>query len=565
MSLAEIVLEQAGHVLCQASLDEADLDVTVHAEVVVSSRFHERASARFSAPPGSELSWRGELAATSSGTETSVALDVRGLYGELELRITVPADEDGTPTRFLTLRFLVEETPETRDAYETILADLERIQPRLLHEIGSSSAFLLHSDARFVDPAVEIQRLQSWTATLAQAVERIERRPFEALAARRTFRTWTPGDELAGHLEDVLSAEGTRFRSGRLLAIGAVEVRELERSLDIPEHRQIARGVRALQARARSIRHWCTGALDAYEADRGRWGSGPGSIDEQRNGPRRQQLRSYIRVAESVGHELTNVASKSRIVRGAPSVVTSLRPTPLWLARPDYRMAYDVLRQLEESGGSVLVGDEFRVRLRGLDQLFEYWCFARCVLALAAKLGRPIDGEAFTLVDDVYRPDLAPGLCLRFKLGSDCVVSVAYEPGFPRLGLSTELAQPVGRYRSSLGTGELRPDIVVRMDRLGSPPRMLILDAKNKVHFQAEDLFSASDYRTRIVDPTSGHQPARWMVYLHRDPSRALLENVPGLFDGAVGSWENFYLAGICVLPDRAERLAQVIDRFVSS
>lgn len=564
MSLAEITLEQSGRVVGRAVLEEADLDVTVHAGGAVSSRASELALARVQAPAGSELSWRGEARRLASGEASSIPLDLRGLYGELELRLTLAPDDAETPSRYLSLRFLAEGTPETRDAYETILADLERIQPRLLHEVGSSSAVRLNHEARFVDPEVEVRRLQTWTTTLTQAVERIDRRPFEAIAARRTFRAWTPGDELAGHIEDILSAEGTRFRGGRLLAIGAVEIRELEPSLDVPEHRHIAKGVHVLQARARSLEHWCTKALDAYETDRARWGSGPGSIDEQRNGPRRQQLRTYTRSARSVSAELAALAKRSRILRGASTVVTALRPTPLWLARPEYRQAYEVLRQVEDAGGSMLVGDEFRVRLRGLDQLFEYWCFTRCVLAVAGKLGRSVEGDAFELIDDVYRPDLEPGLCLHFRMDGDSVLSVAYEPGFPRVGSRSAPPYPVGSYRSSLGTGELRPDIVLRLDRPGARPRMLILDAKNKIQFHAEDLFSASDYRTRIVDPDTGVQPARWMVYLHRDPAHALLENVPGLFAGAVGGWDNFYLAGICVLPDRAERLSQLIDRFLS-
>ena len=60
MSLAEITLEQSGRVLGRAVLEEADLDVTVHAGAAVSSRASELALARVQAPAGSELSWRGE-------------------------------------------------------------------------------------------------------------------------------------------------------------------------------------------------------------------------------------------------------------------------------------------------------------------------------------------------------------------------------------------------------------------------------------------------------------------------------------------------------------------------
>ena len=116
-----------------------------------------------------------------------------------------------------------------------------------------------------------------------------------------------------------------------------------------------------------------------------------------------------------------------------------------------------------------------------------------------------------------------------------------------------------------LGTGELRPDVVIRLDRPGALPRLLVLDAKNTRRFEQDHLFEVSDYRTRIVDPMSGHQPARWMACLHRDPDCTIVENVPGLIDGHRGSWDNFYLAGICVLPDAAERLQQLVARFLGT
>ena len=127
-------------------------------------------------------------------------------------------------------------------------------------------------------------------------------------------------------------------------------MRELERSLDVPEHRHLAQGVRLLRARARALQRWCAGVLNAYESDRQRWGSGSESIDEQRNGARRRQLRTHVRTARKVEQTLRELTRRSRILLHVPPTVGALRPTPLWLARGEYRQAYDVLRELASHG-----------------------------------------------------------------------------------------------------------------------------------------------------------------------------------------------------------------------
>ena len=565
MSSAEVLLELAGRQLGNVVLDASESTAETTICEVVDATTSRGLYVIVRTTVGADLRIGLHNLARVTAGESRYPVPLDDLLGEVELQLELAAVNEEEPPRIARLRFLVEGTTATREAYETILADLERLQPRLLQEVGGAITLQREQQLRSVDPDHEVRILQDWSQRLHRALLRIEERPFDSIAAKATYRAWRPGDELADDIQDVVLAEGTVFRAQQIVAIGRVRVRELERSLDVPEHRHLALGVRLLRVRARALERWCEGVLDAYESDRQRWGGGPESVDEQRNGSRRRQLRMHVRTTRQVDQALGELARRSQILMHVPPTVGTLRPTPLWLARREYRDAYDVLRELAWHGGSILVGDEFRVRLRGLDQLFEYWCFTRTLLAVAARLGGSVDGSLFRLVDDVYRPDLRPGLVVRFRGSDGAEVAVGYEPGFPVREPRRVDALLPGPYRSMLGTGELRPDIVVRLDRPGGAPRLLVLDAKNTERFDRDQLFKVSDYRSRIVNPATGHQPARWMTCLHRDVARTLVENVPGLLDGKRGDWENFYIAGLCVLPDQGERLQQLIARFLET
>lgn len=561
-SSVELAVWQRGRRLGSVTLSPFDDEVEGHIETAVSAE--HPIDLAIASPVACDLRIGARtLAVVAAGGGRIANLPLRDLFGEIEIRADLRDDGDGPP-RSCRLQIFVEGLSATVAAYETLMADLERLQPRLLREVGGPLTLQRGRELRSVDPAEEARRLKDWVARFSAALARIEARPFETLAALTMHKPWRPGDVLASDIADVLTADGTRLRGRQLAAIGTVPIRELHRSLDVPEHRHLHLGVDQLRTRARALRGWCTRVLDAYEVDRQRWGGREDSVDEQRNGPRRILLRTHVKTATTAEKLLIELAARSRVLREAPAAAGALRPTPLWLSRPDYRQAFDVLRELHLHGGGALVGDEFRIQLRGLDQLFEYWCFARTLLAVAAAVGRAVDSTMFELIDDVYRPDLRPGLVVRFARDDGARIAVAYEPGFPAAGRHPGGRDVPGPFRSVLGTGDLRPDIVVRLDAPGEPARLLVLDAKNKTSFGTDALFEASDYRSRIVDPVTGLQPARWMVFLHRDATRPLLENVTGLLAGQRGDRESWYLAGICVLPDQAERLGTLVQRFLA-
>ncbi|MFO1055124.1 MAG: nuclease domain-containing protein [Planctomycetota bacterium] len=562
-SSAELTVFQRGKPIGTAAWTAFDRHVEARTEVEIDGGAPIDV-ATISPGPG-ELRVAGRiLARVGSGSRRIDNLSVRDLLGEIEISLTVAGEDDELLGECRLLAF-VAGTKETVEAYETLIADLERLQPRLLREVGGAVRLQRGQELRCLDPAEEARRLQDWLARLDRVLPHIEARPFESLASEHVVRAWQPGDQIASDLREVLTANGTVLRGRRPLRIGTVTIRQTRRSLDVPEHRQLRLGFEQIVQRARALDHYCARVLDAYEVDRRRWGGRADSVDEQRNGARRSDLRQHRRAAGALRMRAAELLRDRRVLAEVPSAVGRLQPTPLWLSRPDYRTAFDVLRELQAHGGAILTGDEFRIRLRGLDQLFEYWCFARTLLAVAETVGQAVESSMFRLIDDVYRPDLQPGIVVRFDHGDGASVSVGYEPSFPPLEAETSESGLVGTIRSALSIGHLRPDIVVRLDRKDQPPRMLVLDAKNRPNFQPDDLWSAKDYRSLLVDPHTGNQPAQWMVYLNRDSRHPLIENLPGFLEGRLGGPRSWYLAALCVLPDQGERLLKLVQRFLAA
>jgi hypothetical protein len=587
MSSAELVVEQGGRRLGRVTCNALEARVEAIAD-------HDVEGARaidvvVRSPTGGQLFLANRnVARLSPGEHWVRNVPVRDLFGEVAVvvRCAGPGDEldpegdsgddlgRGEPrTIELELLLQVRGVPATLEAFEVLIADLERVQPRLLREVAGPIALRRGRDCSVFEPAEELRRVRDWIGRMVGALSRIEARPFEALSVERLLRDYVPGDRIACDMLDVITAAGTVVRNRRAVAIGRVEVEALRRSYDVPEHRQLRVGCEQLSRRARAIERHCQAVLDAYEVERQRWGGRADSVDEQRHGRRREELRRYTREAHAAAESLRSAVAKSRVLAWVPLAAGPLRATPLWVTRGGYREAYGVLRELERRGGGLLVGDDSVLRLRGLDQLFEYWCFVQVVLAVADLVGATVEGSMFELIDDVHRPDLRPGLVLQFAAADGARWAVAYEPTFPRPqppGRSRERGSGVwaghtvipGTFRTTLGTGSLRPDIVVRLDRPGLPPRMLVLDAKNSTTFGSEDFARASDYRSRLVDPDTGTQPARWVAFLHRNQNAPLLENVPGLLDGVRGGWGNWYLAACAVVPQGTELLRRLLRRF---
>jgi hypothetical protein len=305
-------------------------------------------------------------------------------------------------------------------------------------------------------------------------------------------------------------------------------------------------------------------AVRSYESERRRWGRAQEdgtSVFERRYLPRIRALQVWDRDAREMSAAFASMLDGASFLRGAGSVRGPLVPTPLFLNRPGYQEAYAALRDAAELGDGLPLGEALRVRYRSLSTLYEYWCFVKTVELLRERedLGAPEPREAFTVIDGLYRPELEPGQAFRFPRRGGGFVTVTYEPEFPPVGYGRAGAT----FRAALGTGTLRPDITVAVEPTAAPPAMLVLDAKSVAHFREERFWDVSDYRSRICDPETGHQPVRQVFLLHRDAGRAPLVNVPGYLEGRTGSVASSILGAVTFLPDRMTALRRVLERFL--
>lgn len=233
-------------------------------------------------------------------------------------------------------------------------------------------------------------------------------------------------------------------------------------------------------------------------------------------------------------------------IEGASVARTELHPTPAFRRVGPYRSLYRWLedyRELER-------GDETDVldRFKSTEELFEVWVFGE-VLAWAERRFAGADG----LVDRLG--EIRRGDALEVADGEGGLVRLVLEPVVPPIG--RVLDRSVIPYRAALSTGPLRPDVWLERLRRGVPPdrsRVAVLDAKCTLRFASrsrgrslgDELESMRDYRSRIVEPRSGHQPVRASFQIHPATSARPVCNVPGFLGagaptdgsltGAVGS-----------------------------
>ena len=243
---------------------------------------------------------------------------------------------------------------------------------------------------------------------------------------------------------------------------------------------------------------------------------------------------------------------------------TDFGPTPAFLGRPAYREVYRALVRARQALGVVLDGDDVRIGHRSLPTLYEYWCFLRAVGHLQKRFGRTGSNLNFTLIDDIYRPDLAPGQQFRFEAG-DAKILATYEPEIRPWREAMERGERLG---ASLTRESLRPDITIEVARGSSPSAVLVLDAKSTDAFTPRKFREMADYSRQVFDPRTGRQPIRQVFLLHRDRLAPNWENLPGYLAGErPASPDAAILGAVGCVPDRMKEtpgpLARVIDRFL--
>jgi hypothetical protein len=571
-SFYELTVSQKSEVIARARRESGDssANVEVLGELDPRQPALVRLARSANLPNGAEV-WSGptrllELAAGSELTDGEVHL--RDDWGEIAFSLREVADETRldeptSPSEMIELFVPVVSRPEVRRAAEAMIADLERIHTDLARDVAGRSTIrrsLGIPGARMLDTESELERLEALRTRLAIGLARIGRQPSRAIHREMRRERWRAGDRLDSRTVNQLASSGQLALDQPAPAPGAVLVSRRRLTFDITEHRYIKDAVRRLGRRARSIASHCERAEALIEGEAARWGRSIGArrVFDERYAPRQRRWAHLASEATSLERSYQALESQHDYLAEASAPRGPIRPTPLFLNRPGYRETYRALVEAFQASGVVVDGEELRIRIRNLWELYEYWCFIRVVEVFREWLGQPEPYATYQLVDDVYRPDLKSGQSFRFRWRSG-FVRVTYEPEILPEAFRSESPLPI---RAALSTAPLRPDILIEAST-GDTGYMLVLDAKSTSLFDLRRLWEPTDYRSRIFEPATGRQPVRQVFFLHRSEDVPALESLPGYLDGERGDTENFIIGAVTCVPAETELLEKVLRRFL--
>lgn len=505
-------------------------------------------------------------------TELRIRRDpLRDEYGEITfLYEEHEDDEDAVPRPVLEITAMLRCRPEVEALYDRLIEELEQAHAGLAEDVLGRTGHRLGraaGRAGAIRPEQELEALEGLAGRLAGAVERIGLQPSSVLVREVRLQRWRPGDRVrSGGLTAIAASPETRHERGRVVAVGKVRTERSLLTTDIGEHRHIRQGLARLGMRAKALVSHCGRAVERFEVERIRWGRSrepDTSVFAARYAPRIQALQGWARRAHAVRERVERLLDDHPFVSEAGPVRTPLARTPIFASRRGYKEAYAALREIQRMSATLVEGDEIRVRFRRLSTLYEYWCFVRVVGLVRDMpgMGKPEPTPRFRVVDEVYRPDLAPGQSFAFPWTQGRTVRVTYEPDIHPLGRDVPTAGP---YRAALTRGVLRPDVTIEVTGADRAPMMLVIDAKSIANFTVDDLWAPTDYRSRICDPRTGHQPVRQVWLLHRDAAARLLVNIPGYLDQQVGDLGSSVLGGVAFLPERTDAARRVLERFLA-
>lgn len=235
-------------------------------------------------------------------------------------------------------------------------------------------------------------------------------------------------------------------------ALGGLPVRRnawglvREESLDTPEHR------------------WLRGRLREVVLRLGSIGRGL----ERRADVLASRSRTTRRVEAQLAEVVQMRGRLGRFLEESPLVEASDvphigAPSLALLASPGYGSAYRSLQALRSALD--LGGDDVDVTLKSVDALYEYWCFLRVVMLLAALTGGQVDVSGLVATTD-------QGVGARLIRGRSARVRI--------LAPDREIRVSYNHEYSGL-TGTQKPDIVLEFRCDGWPPMVLVLDAKYRL------------------------------------------------------------------------------------
>lgn len=472
----------------------------------------------------------------------------------------VPPEEDPTGAagrEVARIRFQVQAREAVERDFGVMIRDLQQVHEGLARDVLSRGKISMGTDSAttsVLNPETALRTLESILERLREAVDDIARQPSTALVTSGARQWYRPGDRVDTRTVDSALRSGhSQFdRQGRLEKPGKVRIRRTVKSLDIPEHRLIAAGIRSLSRKARAVADHCSRMAQLIAQEKENWGeAGPEeeSVFEQRDLPRMKVLRRQEEEALELAESFRRLLKRRQFLEQAAPPRRPFRSTPLFHGRTAYRRAYQALREARTEVGVLVDGDSVKLRYRSLPELYEYWCYIKTVSLLKETLGSPEAHGTFELIDEVYRPELKPGQRFLFRSPSHPTVEVVYNPSIPPWEQAVAQGEELG---ATLTRRPLRPDILISVRREGEPPHCLALDAKSTENFQAVEKWrEMSDYSRQIFHVGSGTQPVRWVLLLHRDRDSGPITNLPPSYESPASGDGPVLIGGIPCIPEK--------------
>lgn len=496
---------------------------------------------------------------------------LRNEFGETRIALEREGDAIEGYRPILVVDLEIQPRPEVFRDFQVMMADLAEIHEGLALDVagrGYARRTLRRGTIAQLQPRLVIDTLRELYRRLEQALGQIAAQPSTRLDWSCRELRYRGGDWVG--LEAVASAvrdSATQLdRHGRVMALGKVRARKPVVSEDLPEHRHMAEGLRRLAARAEAVTRYCEDSAAILEREQLRWRKP--AIDfphSQRGLPRIEALRAWAAEAAGLAYDFRRLVRSYDFLANAGSPRTALAPTPAFLGRKAYREVYRALVQAREPQGVLVDGESIRLSYRDLPTLFEYWCFLKTILYLRQRFRLDSSESAFTLTDEIYRPELAPGQSFRFAVAPGYMLTATYEPEIPSAFAAERSRAPLA---AAFTRDPLRPDILLELTRgPGRPPAILILDAKSTDLFSPLKFREMADYSRQVFIPGTGVQPVRQVILLHRDRNSRPLANIPEYFEGRPVPPDSVILGAVPCTPNRAQpippALMRVIDRFL--
>lgn len=331
--------------------------------------------------------------------------------------------------------------------YQDIMADVQSILTSLAYEYLRSTYQMGKSN-----PSARPSRLE-WLVLIEHILKDLEKalnyialRPSRGLVRREQ----TARVERIRTIDSRVRSQVRRGQGhGGLVQLNALTVRERlsqkppELTLDTMEHR------------------WLRNQLEDVQRTLGYLATLFVSDDELSE--RRQRSLEVIKQLKFRMARLLSLEPITAAAGDPPAGFASLQ----LVSAPGYREAYRLLLFLRM--GLRLEGDLFKLAVKDLDVLYEYWSYLKVADIIREEFGSPRDLESFFRIGQsglAVQLKKGEGQKLTFRSGSHRKVTLLYNPSFANQD-TTLIPQ--------------KPDILIRLEDDGWPRIQLVCDAKYRV------------------------------------------------------------------------------------